>query len=317
MLEKLKSRVDDHMPHVNQINVAVFGFSRGAAQARAFVRQLAEQYCSKHEDELIWTKSWAVIQPKLVIYFLGIFDTVASIGFGGSRFESNLKYCVGPLWGGVMYLLDNAGHSDWANDLSIPSYVQFCEHYVAAHEVREKFPGDSIRSDQLLPSNCREIFYPGSHSDIGGGYDDMDQETRSNELSRIPLCNMYLSAYAAGVPFRSPQEILDQYGDMFDISTELEKCFDAYMRHITPSDRLETQVISHLNAYYHWRCGRTERQRHARKEREALIARGESGMSSAPDQYMTRTDGEWEKDVQRIAKKKPVFSAVLPMPLRM
>lgn len=317
MLEQLKESVEVHMPHVNQINVAVFGFSRGAAEARAFVRQLAAQ-CYRQGDELIWTKGSGFKQPRLVIYFLGIFDTVASVGFGGSRLESKLKYMVTPIMpvaGGVLASVDDGGHADWAGDLRIPWYVRFCEHYVASHEVREKFPSDSVREDQDIPSNCRETFYPGAHSDVGGGYEAMGQEGRSNELSRIPLCNMYLSAYAAGVPFNPPSEVLAAGGSLFDIRPELQACFDAYMKHVEGDNGLEKQVISHMNNYYHWRWGRTLRQRAARKEREAIIAQGQAVMYATPDSYMTITDREWETDVQDIAEKRTGFfrSSTEPM----
>lgn len=307
MLDELKLRIDKHMPHINQINVAVFGFSRGAAQARAFIRQLAKQCYHQADDQLIWTKSAGYTAPKLVIYFVGIFDTVASTGYGGSRLESNLKPVLGPLFGGALHLIDDGGHADWAKDLRIPSYVRFCEHYVAAHEVREKFPSDSIRIDQKTDSNCRETIYPGAHSDVGGGYDDMNQEGRGNEISRIPLCNMYLSAYAAGVPLDPPEQVLKEHGELFKITSEVEACFNVYMKHISASNRLEDQVISHMNTYYHWRWGRTERQRAALKERQAMVAKGQSVMYATPDQFMTVTDREWEEDVQDIAEKRTGF----------
>ncbi|MQA18163.1 T6SS phospholipase effector Tle1-like catalytic domain-containing protein [Rugamonas rivuli] len=314
MLQQFKTRVERHMPHVSQINVAVFGFSRGAAQARAFVRQLADQ-CYKQGEELIWTKGSGFKQPRLVIYFLGIFDTVASVGFGGSRMESSLKYVLGPVWGGVLYSIDDGGHADWASDLRIPWYVRFCEHYVASHEVREKFPSDSVREDQNINSNCRETFYPGAHSDVGGGYGSMTQEGRSNELSRIALCNMYLSAYAAGVPLNPPSEVLENSGSLFEITSELQSCFEAYMSVVAEGSKLEQQVISHMAGYYHWRWGRTERQRAALKERQALIAKGQSVMYATPDTYMTTTDQEWETDVQDIAEKKTGFFRSSTTPL--
>ena len=308
MLDRLKQRIDVHMPHVNQVNVAVFGFSRGAAQARAFVRQLAAQ-CQQQDDHLVWVKSVGSVPPRIEFYFLGIFDTVASVGFGGSRFESALPIFLSsalPIFPGGLALsaVDNGGHSDWASDLRIPWYVRKCEHYVAAHEVREKFPSDSVRDNQAIPENCREVFYPGAHSDVGGGYDDMNQEGRSNHLSRIPLCNMFLTAYSAGVPFDPPSKILKEYGSLFMISTELASCFKVYVKHVETNGTLEKQVISHMGCYYHWRWGRTERQRAALKERQAMIARGEAVMYATPDAYMTTTDREWEADVQNIAKKK-------------
>lgn len=315
MLTELKTRIDKHMPHVNQINVAVFGFSRGAAQARAFVRQLAAQCYRQGPNELVWTKSVGAVKPKLVFYFLGIFDTVASVGYGGSRLETDLKYRLGPALGGALHLIDDGGHADWAGDLRVPSYVRFCEHYVAAHEVREKFPSDSIRIDQSIASNCRETFYPGAHSDVGGGYDHMSQEGRSNELSRIPLCNMYLSAYAAGVPFKPPEEILKNYDSLFRITEELQSCFDVYMKHVVADGRLERQVISHMASYYHWRWGRTERQAAERKKRFAAQANRQPFIYAEPDEYMRITDREWERDVREIARKKTGFFTSSTEPL--
>ena len=132
MMGELKRLVNPNMPTVAQINVAVFGFSRGAAQARAFVRLLGTQ-CERKGADLLWTQSGgAPNYPKLVVYFLGIFDTVASVGFGGSRLEkslsSNLSILTfsGPILGTLaqgVRMADGGGHSVWANDLRIPSYM--------------------------------------------------------------------------------------------------------------------------------------------------------------------------------------------------
>ena len=323
VLNELKVRVDSHMPHVNQINVAVFGFSRGAAQARAFVRRLSEM-CGRMGEDLLWTQSGGIKLPRLVIYFMGIFDTVASVGFGGSRFEDRVKTSYapvtavllgGPLFGpalgvvagGVLYTADHGGHAEWADDLRIPSDVRFCEHFVAAHEVREKFPSESVREDQVVPANCRETSYPGCHSDVGGGYAAEVQEGRGNELANIALCNMYLSAYAAGVPFKSPDEVNKAAGALFDISDELKQCFEAYMSVVADAPRLEGQVISHMNNYYHWRCARTAKKNRERKEVAAIVARGQQVMTAIPDEYMSITDKEWEAAVQDIAEKRTGF----------
>lgn len=114
MLAALKVRIDAHMPTVSQINVAVFGFSRGAAQARAFIRIFGE-HCERRGNDLIWTKSGgSPSYPKLEIYFLGVFDTVASVGFGGSRAEKRLRKNLMrflPGIGFMLYLIDDGGHS--------------------------------------------------------------------------------------------------------------------------------------------------------------------------------------------------------------
>lgn len=317
MLQRIKVTVDSYMPTVSCINIAVFGFSRGAAEARAFVRQIAQQ-CKQQGGNLFWVNSGgAPSLPKLTIYFLGLFDTVASVGFGGSRLEKALGFSasstiivpvLGPLMAGAIRAMDCGGHAAWANDLRIPAYVQQCEHYIAGHEVREKFPCDSVRENTLLPSNCREIVYPGSHSDVGGGYRTGEQEDRSNELSRIPLCNMYLTAYAAGVPFFHPVTVEKNGGLLFKIRDELKACFDVYMRTLPAADTLERQVISHMNAYYHWRWGRTLRQRERLKAqmiKPPLENRFDTPTSArTPDRFFRITDREWEEDVEEIAGKK-------------
>lgn len=77
MIKQFRARVETHMPNVNQRNVAVFGFGRGAALAGAFVRQLATMCMQQGPDELISNKNGGFISPKLVFYFLDIIDTVA------------------------------------------------------------------------------------------------------------------------------------------------------------------------------------------------------------------------------------------------
>lgn len=310
MLQELQRRVAEHMPFVNQINIAVFGFSRGATLARAFVRKLAETVANWDGQNLTWRQAAANGEhPRVVVYFLGIFDTVASTGFGGSHAESMVKSAapglamtipvIGPSLsltaGGVLREIDKGGHAVWAQDLAIPAYVQRCVHFLAGHELREKFPADSVRVNQVLPPNCEEQVYPGVHSDVGGGYAYAKaayQEDRVNELARVPLCNMYIEAYKAGVPLVDPTQVLARSGKLFDISPELERVFKNYIDRapVWINDKLETAVIWHMNQYYEWR---ESRRRRLADHRLNPVQR---------DSYMTITDDEWASDVQSIAK---------------
>ncbi|MFB6657263.1 phospholipase effector Tle1 domain-containing protein [Streptomyces microflavus] len=74
------------------------------------------------------------------IDFVGLFDTVASVGAAQSFFESMFD-----------------GHGGWASaeDLRIPADVRRCVHMVAAHEVRGSFPVDLVDG-----ANCEQIIYP-------------------------------------------------------------------------------------------------------------------------------------------------------------
>ncbi|HDR9497737.1 TPA: DUF2235 domain-containing protein [Burkholderia cepacia] len=302
MLNELDRHVTGHMPAVSQINLAVFGFSRGATEARAFVRMLTEQLAENIGGRLWWNKkNMKGHRPEVVVYFLGILDTVSSTGFGGSRVEAAgpaiATIFFGPLAGGYLYYIDKGGHAEWANDIRIPGYVRQCVHYVASQEVREKFPGDSVREDQKIPANCREVYYPGMHSDVGGGYEHNYQEGRTNELANVALNNLYIEAWKAGVPFRSPKELLADAGQQFEISKELEAAWNVYMGQgggksagVAPnSDKLEAQVIWHMNRYYQWRASRSRRLKDGRLKPPGGV-----------DDHMVITDREWNEDTDRL-----------------
>lgn len=308
MLRQLDVFVTGNMPFVSQINLAVFGFSRGATQARAFVRMLTETLAYEQGDELIWRKAGLDLkQPRVVVYFMGLFDTVASVGFGGSAMEKLAPGLVmglpiiGPVAGGTLHAIDKGGHAEWAKDLRIPSHVRRCVHFVAAHEVREKFPSDSVREDQIMPSNCIEVAYPGMHSDVGGGYEFSAQEGRSNALSRVPLNNMYIEAWKAGVPLKPPAEVMEAAGSLFEIPGEVRSVWNVYMGaggvvgiDSAPStDKLETQIMWHMNRYYQWRASRRRRLRDGRLKPVGGV-----------DPYMRITDREWDSDIVDVAESR-------------
>lgn len=209
--KKLEDVLKKSKPAVEQINVSVFGFSRGAAEARVFVNWLFE-VCKQEKG------GWTFAGVPIRLQFLGIFDTVASVGLAN--------------------LLDNgtlAGHQGWAdNTLEIHPAVEQCVHYVAGHEVRACFPLDSVRVKSSYPANAMEVMYPGSHSDVGGGYAPKDlgvSPTVDSFMSTIPGQNMYHEAFKAGVP-------LIEWN-------ELGKRFKRYQKDLTPSP----SAIQDFNAY--------------------------------------------------------------------
>ena len=88
---------------VDEINVAAFGFSRGATQARAFLNWLAEHSkISRRGDSLTYDGI------PLNVKFLGLFDTVESVGGAGTNRQPELV------------------------KTSVPPFVQKCLHIVAA-----------------------------------------------------------------------------------------------------------------------------------------------------------------------------------------
>lgn len=182
LAEKIKQT---DKPKVVEIFIDVFGFSRGAAQARVFCTWL---------NKLFQGSQLCGVPAQ--IRFVGLFDTVASVGIPASAISAA------------------AGHLDWATvaNLQILARVRNCFHLVAMHENRGSFPLDQVLVRGVLPSNCKEYCCPGMHSDVGGGYAPEEQGrylsaagTPSHlidgeKLSQIPLNVMHDAAVAALVP---------------------------------------------------------------------------------------------------------------------
>jgi hypothetical protein len=198
LLMPLRPRVALAKPEVLGIKLYVYGFSRGAAEARAFVTWLSQLFETPAGAE---QPAQSLIGLPVSIEFLGVLDTVASVGIAHAA----------PFF---------AGHMDWADDSQLlpdakrfPKFVKCCRHFVAAFEQRSCFPLDSIRNENgEYPPNTYEVVYPGVHSDVGGGYPQNDQGKArggTDELvSQIVLHDLYAEAFAAGAPLQVPKAAL-------------------------------------------------------------------------------------------------------------
>ena len=145
LLKPLQARVDLAKPRVLGVKLYVYGFSRGAAQARTFVNWLSQLFDTPQGAE---QPVQQLIGLPVSVEFLGVLDTVASVGIAH----------VAPFF---------AGHMDWADDSQLlpeaktyPGFVKCCRHFVASFEQRACFPLDSIRNeDGQYPANAWEVVY--------------------------------------------------------------------------------------------------------------------------------------------------------------
>lgn len=226
----LQAKLKDGKPRVVECFVDVFGFSRGAAQARVFCNWL---------DELLVQGRLAGVPVRF--RFLGIIDTVASAGF-----FSGLAAAVSSSTG---------GHGAWASGeaMRIPASVPNCVHMVAMHELRRNFPLDEIGIDGKLPAGSVQFAYPGAHSDVGGGYmpGELGLAVRddSRKLSQIPLNHMLECALAAGVPLNKAPVVSGRY-DPFAIHPDVTKAYDEFLAQTTLAPR---PIHEWLQMYLNWR----------------------------------------------------------------
>ncbi len=186
----------------------VFGFSRGATCSRLFAYLVAretgeevtnsyderlpnnrevefgsyyaKQYYDKNKKKLRFLESdkkgkeW----KKITVDFLGIYDTVASIGFLRRKEtdkDGDTKDKVNKL---SKAFVKNEEFKDNYHDQNVREYglysprltatVKNTFHICALDEFRENFALTDL--GKKIPSNGIELLLPGCHSDIGGGY---------------------------------------------------------------------------------------------------------------------------------------------------
>lgn len=167
----------------SELKVFVFGFSRGAYEARLFTGltaysgvpsvQVSEDYGMsaffgqrrKKTDSLIKDGKYFNVQ----IECLGLWDTVNSTAEGD------------------------------LGERTLPSNVFHAYHAMAIDERRKDF--QLVRWD--AGSRVEEVWFPGCHRDVGGGYPE-------HELSDIALGWMIGKASAHGLVFNNKAEILSE-----------------------------------------------------------------------------------------------------------
>ncbi|MCB7561938.1 T6SS phospholipase effector Tle1-like catalytic domain-containing protein, partial [Klebsiella pneumoniae] len=191
-------------PKLTGIKLYVYGFSRGAAAARTFVRWLSELLpppAAEGEKPPQCLQTGGMQLP-VSVEFLGLLDTVASVGVAH----------VVPVADGHMSWAD--GTMELPDDETYGGLIKKCVHLVSGHEQRLCFPLDSVRrANGKYPPCATEVVYPGMHSDIGGGYPPGDQGKANGEndsllLSQVVLNDLYSASFQAGAPLKVPVDTL-------------------------------------------------------------------------------------------------------------
>ena len=149
----------------NHIFFDVFGFSRGATCARMFCHYVnGDLNLTKSYKELTRLKKSYLTQFKATnrkVSFLGIYDTVSSIGINYDN--NNIEY--------GLYSPNE-------------SWVEHTCHICAIDEFRDHFRLTDV--GKSIYENAIEIYLPGCHSDIGGGYKDGNEKMRIKYGVKIP-----------------------------------------------------------------------------------------------------------------------------------
>jgi hypothetical protein len=128
---------------ISHVHLDAFGFSRGAAAARYFVYKMMREEGQTLLDRL---RDRGFTVGSVAVKFVGLFDTVAAYGYVHYNDTRDLE-------------LDAITAADYVVQLA------------AGDEHRANFRLTNIKSAKRQNKGL-EIFLPGVHSDIGGGYLD-------------------------------------------------------------------------------------------------------------------------------------------------
>jgi signal transduction histidine kinase len=180
-LKQFEAAYDDvksQMHKIQHIEVSVFGADRGGVLARAFVNELVRKYGNNANSQL-HIGTGTVSAAPIEIKFLGLLDAVSSI------MEENKLLDVLPLAGMIKQNFKD-------QPLGVPSAVQKCVHFAAAHELRFY-----QRLDSLEKTRGEQYLYPGTSEDVTGGAPPGALGMRA-ELQRFVLRDMLNEALTAG-----------------------------------------------------------------------------------------------------------------------
>lgn len=186
--------------------IFIFGFSRGAAMARLLAKKINDEGIpesitvtiepKKNKETKVIEQSitdWTIQTRKnhvpVAIQFLGVWDTVSSFG-----------------WKNIFRRLILRKGKDVFTGKTIASNIQRAVHLVAIDETRTPFLPSLMNHD---PGRIEEVWFPGVHADIGGGYaeDSIAQVSLHFMLKRLKEYN----SLSGLKPFLIAEDMLDFY----------------------------------------------------------------------------------------------------------
>ena len=156
---------------IKQVDVDVFGFSRGAATARHAIHVATTEEITSVADPSGYGAQTIVINKPL-------FDRLRTYGYKEVR-EDQVKIIFAGLFDTVVSVNASQLMPAWIanNTLSQKAVAKakFALHLAAADEHRVDFPLHRIKSATLAGTGA-EYYLPGVHSDIGGSYNLANNE---------------------------------------------------------------------------------------------------------------------------------------------
>ena len=176
--------------------IYLFGFSRGAFTVRSLAGMLNSCGLLDFDKLAVQKRRWARVKAaykayrqgdlsfwegkKVAVKFLGVWDTVGALGIPDDAEVLNA-------------LFDNK--DKWKfHDTALGDHIEIARHAIALDEKRSSFTCTRW-SNAGQHKDAKEMWFPGVHSDVGGGYED-------SSLSDVALNWMLKEAKEGGLEFK-------------------------------------------------------------------------------------------------------------------
>ncbi|KAG9096406.1 hypothetical protein FRC07_010939, partial [Ceratobasidium sp. 392] len=205
-------------------NVCLFGYSRGAFVARKVAgllhrigivgnrEELFDQW-KRREKPVPWDK--VIDTPQSVpVRCIGVWDTVGAIY---SSPDCEVKDLLG------------------IPDAELSPNIELALHVCAFHENRRRFRVTLFEPNPDSKTTLKEVWFPGAHSDVGGGGEKPTQMPRLSLIWMIGELKAFLDISDEKIkyPSLSKLEPLDAYNDSPSWKRLVDKC----------ETRLESQAL--------------------------------------------------------------------------
>jgi uncharacterized protein (DUF2235 family) len=179
--------------------IHLFGFSRGAYTVRAVAGLIHFLGLVRPELENLAPLAWAIYANEAHVY------TVSHRFAGGNRFQRCFGITVKPsihfvgVWDTVSSFGFFWNFQTLPHTADNPS-ISHIRHALAIDERRVCFPANLFFPRQEQEANCKQVWFPGVHADVGGGYAEKEAT-----LAKVPLVWMLREAEQLGLLINEDQ----------------------------------------------------------------------------------------------------------------
>lgn len=234
-------------------NVFLFGFSRGAYIVRCLANfvQHVGLLLKDYADSTMVETAYEVFSKNQIVggsYYQAIRSAINS---AGGEFKEDRAVPIDIHFIGVWDVVSSTIDKPENDSNVVPQHISHVRHALAIHEFRPKFEpvlwtGTHGVTRHGIPQSLRQVWFPGAHSDIGGGY-------RASQISTMTLKWMAQEASAYGLILKDQSLTLNNHVAISGVHAPWRGPIGYFLQVIklNPAEvRADIRALSRVNAIW-------------------------------------------------------------------